>query len=149
MPLDADHSDAMVQEASDPALVFFGATLIEALFVLGVAAAFWWAILIPIGVMIGMWRLMFGISFPVIVLTVLGACTALSALKRGKPPGYYRQVLNKMLGDAGLVVPVMPRLDGVLEIGRTRQIVVVVDEAEGTGPDKLDELYDDDEFVSR
>ena len=148
MSFDADHSDAMVQEASDPALVFFGATLVEALAILAVSTVVWWAILIPLGVMIGMWRLMFGISFPAIVATVLAACTALSALKRGKPPGYYRQVIAKMLGDAGLVVPMMPRLDGVLEIGRTRQIVVVADESEGAESDALGELYDD-EFASR
>jgi len=120
----AEKNGVLASGILSEANVVFGLTTSELVSVVIASLAIWTPILFLIGHFI-FGKVMVTVGFVLVftlVSTVIGG-KRMQSVKRGKPEGHYKQMLNIRLSKTKLVGCKFIQLDGKLTLGRTKKVI--------------------------
>lgn len=119
----ADISAILPRRLNEPVIVFSGCTLKELITMSVSIFIFWLVFGFVVGVIIGKVMLLVLSSILLTLGSVFAAAALVLTIKKGRPNGYFEQIISLFLERFGLKKSYLFQASGQLEIGRTKQYV--------------------------
>lgn len=118
-----DDSNVVAAGCTNEAVVFFGCTTAELVVIVIGSTLLWGPILFLVGVLIGSVLMCIGFTLVFVGVTAVVCGHILQNWKRGRPLGYYQQIIRLKLGQYKLVRDNFVTHDGQFGLGRSNKVV--------------------------